>query len=474
MDKIDKIIANQRKYFETQETKKIEYRIKMLKELKRAIQEKETEICEALKKDLGKCETESYMTEVGMVLDDLGYIIKHTKKWAKKEYHMTPLAQFPSTSYKIAEPYGLTLIISPWNYPFLLTMQPLIGAICAGNCAIIKTSEYSPNTSKAMQNLIKEVFEENYVTVILGDKDVCQELLQNRFDYIFYTGGTTVGKIVMQSASKYLTPVTLELGGKSPCIVEKNSNIDLAARRIIFGKMLNCGQTCVAPDYVLVQKEVKEKFVQACQKYIIKFINNWKENPEYPKMINEKHFDRVVNLINPKEVIYGGHFDKNTLKIEPTLLEIKDKNSLVVEKEYNENDLKLSNKEPVMQEEIFGPILPILEYDNIENAITYINSNEKPLALYLFTDSKKIEKKILKEVPFGGGCINDTIIHLASSKLGFGGVGNSGMGEYHGKYSFQTFSHYKSILKKSTLLDLPMRYHPYKKINDKLIRMFMR
>lgn len=464
---ITEIIKKQRIYFEKHQTKDVVYRIKKLKELKRIIESRKDEIFEALESDLGKCETESYMTEVGMVLDDLGYIIKHTKKWSKKEYHLTPLAQFPSASYRIAEPYGITLIISPWNYPFLLTMQPLIGAICAGNCAVIKPSEFSPATSKIMQSLIKEVFDESYVAVILGNKDVCQELLQNKFDYIFYTGGTNVGKIVMQSAAKYLTPVTLELGGKSPCIVENKSNIDLAAKRIIFGKLLNCGQTCVAPDYVLVNKNVKEQFIKECKKYILKFIgDNWKENKEYPKMINVKHFERVINLINGNQIIYGGHFDKNTLKIEPTLIEIKE---ILKKNKYQNID-----NEKVMQEEIFGPVLPIITYENLDDVVEYINSHEKPLALYLFTNSKKSENKILKEVAFGGGCINDTIIHLASSKLGFGGVGYSGIGEYHGKYSFQTFSHYKSIVKKSILLDLPMRYHPYKKIYYKLIRIFMK
>lgn len=464
---ITEIIKKQRIYFEKHQTKDVVYRIKKLKELKEIIESRKNEIFKALESDLGKCETESYMTEVGMVLDDLGYIIKHTKKWSKREYHLTPLAQFPSSSYRIAEPYGITLIISPWNYPFLLTMQPLIGAICAGNCAIIKPSEFSPATSKIMQSLIKEVFDESYVAVILGNKDVCQELLQNKFDYIFYTGGTNVGKIVMQSAAKYLTPVTLELGGKSPCIVEKNSNIDLAAKRIMFGKLLNCGQTCVAPDYVLVNKNVKEQFIKECKKYILKFIgDNWKANKEYPKMINVKHFERVVNLIDENQVIYGGHFDKNTLKIEPTLIEIKEN--------LRKNKYQNIDNEKVMQEEIFGPVLPIITYENLDDVVEYINSHEKPLALYLFTNSKKTENKILKEVAFGGGCINDTIIHLASSKLGFGGVGYSGIGEYHGKYSFQTFSHYKSIVKKSILLDLPMRYHPYKKIYDKLIRIFMR
>jgi len=457
MSNITEIIENQRKYYGTNKTKDIDFRIQKLKQLKKEIKNRENDICNALQKDLGKHPVESYMVEIGMVLDDLGYIIKHVRKWAKKEYHLTPLAQFPSISYQIPESYGVTLVISPWNYPFLLTMQPLIGAISAGNCVVVKPSEFSPNVSDIIKDIIGNVFEKEHVTTILGDKDVCTEILENKFDYIFYTGSTNVGKIVMQHAAKNLTPVTLELGGKSPCIVDKEASLELTAKRIIFGKLLNCGQTCVAPDYILVHKEVKSKFIDYCKMYIEKFLgDNWRDNEEYPKMVNEKHFNRILSLINKDELIYGGESDKENMKIQPTLLDIKDINSRV------------------MQEEIFGPILPIIEYENLHEAINYINSKEKPLALYLFTNNKGIQERVLKEVSFGGGCINDTIIHLACSKLGFGGVGNSGIGEYHGKYSFKTFSHYKSILKKSVLLDLPMRYHPYKKINDKLIRMFMK
>lgn len=457
MEKIEDIINSQKEFFKTHKTKNVNYRIEKLKRLKAEIKNRENDICKALEKDLGKSSTESYMSEIGMVLEDLTYAIKHTKKWSKKEYHLSPLAQFPSSSYRIAEPYGIALIISPWNYPFLLTIQPLVGAIAAGNCAVVKPSEYSVHTSNIMKEIIEAVFEPKYVSVILGEKEVAEELLEKQFDYIFYTGSTRVGKIVMESAAKNLTPVTLELGGKSPCIVDKNSNISLSAKRIIFGKLLNCGQTCVAPDYVFVHKDRKQEFIQECKQYIEKFIgSNWNTNPEYPKMINERQFNRMIDLITKEDVVYGGNYDNKTLKIQPTLLDNKSFNS------------------KAMQEEIFGPILPVIEYEDIEETIQYINDNHKPLALYLFTNSKKTENKILKEVAFGGGCINDTIIHLASSKLGFGGVGYSGMGEYHGKFSFQTFSHYKSIINKSTKVDLPMRYHPYKKVNDKLIRIFMR
>lgn len=457
MDYIENIINKQRKFFTSQKTKNVNFRIESLKKLRDVIKLRENDICKALELDLGKSCTESYMAEIGMVLEDLRYVIKHTKKWSKKEYHIAPLAQFPSTSFRIAEPYGLTLIISPWNYPFLLTIQPLVGAISAGNCAIVKPSEYSVHTSKIMKDIIEEIFDNEYVAVILGEKEVAEELLENKFDYIFYTGSTRVGKIVMESAAKHLTPVTLELGGKSPCIVDKDSNVKLAAKRIIFGKLLNCGQTCVAPDYIFVQKEVKQEFINACKEYIEKFIgSNWNENKEYPKMINKRQFNRMVELIEKDDIVYGGNFDDKTLKIQPTLLDNKSFDS------------------KAMQEEIFGPILPIIDYTDLEEPIKYINENHKPLALYIFTNNKKVQNRILKEVAFGGGCINDTIIHLASTKLGFGGVGYSGMGEYHGKFSFKTFSHYKSIVKKSTLIDLPMRYHPFKKINDRLIRIFMR
>lgn len=457
MDYIENIIKKQRKFFTSQKTKNVNFRIESLKKLRDVIKLRENDICKALELDLGKSCTESYMAEIGMVLEDLRYVIKHTKKWSKKEYHIAPLAQFPSTSFRIAEPYGLTLIISPWNYPFLLTIQPLVGAISAGNCAIVKPSEYSVHTSKIMKDIIEEIFDNEYVAVILGEKEVAEELLENKFDYIFYTGSTRVGKIVMESAAKHLTPVTLELGGKSPCIVDKDSNVKLAAKRIIFGKLLNCGQTCVAPDYIFVQKEVKQEFINACKEYIEKFIgSNWNENKEYPKMINKRQFNRMVELIEKDDIVYGGNFDDKTLKIQPTLLDNKSFDS------------------KAMQEEIFGPILPIIEYTDLEEPIKYINENHKPLALYIFTNNKKVQNRILKEVAFGGGCINDTIIHLASTKLGFGGVGYSGMGEYHGKFSFKAFSHYKSIVKKSTLIDLPMRYHPFKKINDRLIRIFMR
>ncbi len=454
---IKELINKQRKFYSSNISKDLKFRIQNLKLLKSIIIKYEKEIQEALRLDLGKSETEAYMTEIGMVLDEIKYNIKHLAKWAKKKYVSTPLSQFPARSYRIPEPRGLVLIISPWNYPFLLSIQPLIGAIAAGNCVIIKPSEYSVNTSKLLKKILTEIYSEAYVTVVLGEKEVAQELLKEKFDYIFYTGSTKIGKIVMEAAAKNLTPVTLELGGKSPCIVDEKCNVELAAKRIAYGKILNSGQTCVAPDYVFVHQNVKEQFLNCLIKYLKNFLGeNALNNSDYPKIINEMQFNRIISLIDKEHVIYGGGYNRNILKIEPTILTIKDMTS------------------KVMQEEIFGPILPIIGYNNLDYIINYININPKPLALYLFTNNKKIEKRILKEVSYGGGCINDTIIHLANKRLGFGGVGNSGIGEYHGKFSFDTFSHYKSIIKKSNHIDLPVRYHPYSKVKEKLIRMFMK
>lgn len=454
---IKELINKQRKFYSSNISKDLKFRIQNLKLLRSIIIKYEKEIQEALRLDLGKSETEAYMTEIGIVLDEIKYNIKHLAKWAKKKYVSTPLSQFPARSYRIPEPRGLVLIISPWNYPFLLSIQPLIGAIAAGNCVIIKPSEYSVNTSKLLKKILTEIYNEAYVSVVLGEKEVAQELLKEKFDYIFYTGSTKIGKIVMEAAAKDLTPVTLELGGKSPCIVDEKCNVELAAKRIAYGKILNSGQTCVAPDYVFVHQNIKEEFLNYLIKYIKNFLGeNALNNSDYPKIINEMQFNRIISLIDKEHVIYGGGYNRNILKIEPTILTIKDMTS------------------KVMQEEIFGPILPIIGYNNLDYIINYININPKPLALYLFTNNKKIEKRILKEVSYGGGCINDTIIHLANKKLGFGGIGNSGIGEYHGKFSFDTFSHYKSIIKKSNHIDLPVRYHPYTKIKEKVIRFFMK
>ena len=456
MEKIDEILKKQREFFNTGKTKNVKYRLEHLKKLKKSILENEEEIKKALKLDLNKSESESYMTEIGMTLSELSYDIRHVKSWCKNKRVGTPLAHFPSRSFISKEPYGITLILSPWNYPFMLLIEPLIGAICAGNCAVLKPSEFAPNTANVIEKIIKECFEEDYVTVIQGDKDVSQGLIEKKFDYIFYTGGTKVGKIVMQEASKNLVPVTLELGGKSPCIIDSKYNIHLAAKRLLFGKLLNAGQTCIAPDYVLVNENVKEELIEELKKVLKEFLGeNPIKNEDYPKIVNERHFERLSNLIEGEKILVGGKTDKKLLKIEPTILD----------------NPKIDSK--VMSEELFGPILPIITYKTIEDAIAYVKKFEKPLALYMFTNDKKIQNKIMNELSFGGGCINDTIIHIANSNMGFGGVGYSGIGNYHGKRSFDTFSHERSITKKYGL-DLPMRYMPYNDFKDKLIRMFLK
>lgn len=452
---VENIVKNQKKFLDELKIKDVEYRIEKLKKLKEVIKENEEEIAKALYKDLNKDKVESYMVEVGMVLSELSYVIKHTKKWAKTKRVATPLSQFLASSFIVPEPYGVVLVMSPWNYPFLLTMQPVIGALAAGNTCIIKPSRFSINTSKIMKKLIEKVYDEKYVSVVWGE-DVSDELLKQDVDYICYTGSARVGKIVMKAAAEKLIPVTLELGGKSPCIVEKTADIKLAARRIAFGRILNSGQTCIAPDYILVEKEIKEKFIEELKKNIIKMVGEKPlENKEYPKLIGEKQFNKVKDMIVEKEIIYGGKYDEKTFKIEPTIL-------------------KCTYNSKAMEDEIFGPLFPIIEFTKIDEVIKYITSNPKPLALYLFTNNKKLQKRILREVPFGGGCINDTIMHIASHSMPFGGVGNSGMGSYHGKYSFDTFTHYKSIIKKSNLIDMPMRYHPYKESNYKMMKFFLK
>lgn len=449
------IIEKQRLFFEKDKTKDINFRIEKLNILKKAIIENEKEIMKALKKDLNKSPFESYETEIGIILDEIKYTIKHISRWTKPKRVKTPLSLFLSSSYIYPEPYGLILIISPWNYPLQLALSPLIGSIAAGNCSIIKPSEYSPHTSKILDKIIRENFDDSYITVVKGGKEISEKLLDEKFDYIFFTGGVSVGKIVMKKASKYLTPVTLELGGKSPCIVEETANIDLAAKRIVWGKFLNAGQTCVAPDYLLVHKNIKNKLITKMEEYILKFYTkNPCSNKEYPKIINKKHFNRLLNLMKSGNVISGGQYSDKTNHIAPTIID------------------GITWESPIMQEEIFGPLLPVLEFKELNEVVLNVNKNPKPLALYLFINNKKKERYVLDNISFGGGCINDTIIHLATPYMPFGGVGESGIGAYHGKESFLTFSHRKSILKKSNLFDIPLRYPPYKKRLN-LLKKFM-
>lgn len=442
---VEKIIRLQRDYFKTGETLNVDFRIRQLKTLRSAIKEYEEEILEALRLDLNKSGLEGYATEIGVSLNDIDFAIRNIKKWTKRIYKKTSIINFPSRSFTIREPYGLTLIISPWNYPFNLTIQPLIGAIAGGNCAIVKPSEYSRYTSDILEKIIVKCFDEKYISLIKGGKEANQSLLKEKFDYIFFTGSTKVGKVVMESAAKYLTPLTLELGGKSPAIVCSDADIKVASKRIIWGKFINSGQTCIAPDYLLVDSKIKKELVKEMIKAILDFYGEKPiENEEYGKIINNEHFNRLKNYLKDKDILFGGNSSEDKLSIEPTLID------------------NVSLEDDIMNEEIFGPILPIIGFSKIEETIALIENNPTPLALYLFTNNKNIEEKILSEISFGGGCINDTVMHVSSHNLPFGGVGRSGMGSYHGKKTFDTFTHEKSILKKSTLIDIPLRYPPYK------------
>lgn len=461
MDNIEQIVKDQREYFLSGQTFDIKGRKQALRRLKSVLQQHEAEMLSAIKSDLGKSASEAYMCEVGLVYAEIGYTLRHLSSWARPQCKITPLTNFHGKSRIIAEPYGVVLVMSPWNYPVLLTLEPLIGALAAGNCVVVKPSAYSPATSKVLSQIISEVFDKRYVALIEGGRAENQTLLDQQFDYIFFTGGVTVGKHVMEKASKHLTPVTLELGGKSPVIVDRTANLRIAARRITFGKFLNCGQTCIAPDYVLVEKSVHDEFVRLLIEETHKMYGegqksvNLLQNKDYGKIINQKHYERLCGLIDEEKVVMGGEQSPQTLQIAPTIMD------------------NVTADDKVMQEEIFGPILPILTIENADEAYRFIQSRPKPLALYLFTNDKQTEKHFLQTLSFGGGCVNDTIIHIATSNLPFGGVGNSGMGSYHGKHTFATFSHYKSVVKKYTWLDIPMRYQPYSSLKNKLIRLFL-
>lgn len=454
---IKDLVTRQRKYFQTGATLPVSVRVDALKRLYGVISGCEKEIHTALKRDLGKSGFESYMCETGLVLEEISYMLKHIHRFAREKNVRTPLAQFHSRSFKKPSPYGVTLIMSPWNYPFMLTLSPLVDALAAGNTAVVKPSAYSPHTSDVILQILSQCFDPEYVAVVTGGRAENTCLLREHFDYIFFTGSQFVGKEVMRNAAEHLTPVTLELGGKSPCIVDKSANIKLAARRIVFGKYLNCGQTCVAPDYIYCHRSVKDRLVKEVQKQIQKQYGKQPlRNPNYGKIINEKHFNRLLGLIDKNKTVHGGGSDRHALRIEPTVLD------------------NVTFADAVMQEEIFGPIMPILIFDNLDEAIRNINAMPHPLALYLFTSDKAAAKKVTSRCGFGGGCINDTIIHLATTEMGFGGFSESGMGSYHGKVGFDTFSHYKSIVDKKTWIDLPMRYQPYRKLHEKMIRFFLK
>ncbi len=457
-NELDQILERQREYFYSGATLPVAFRVAALKKLYAAIQSREEEIKGALYEDLGKSAFESYMCEIGMALSEIRYLIKRTRKFAKARRVRTPISQFAAKSYEKSLPYGNVLIMSPWNYPFLLTIAPLADAIAAGNCAIVKPSAYSPATGKLLRTLIAECFPPAYITVVAGGRKENEALLEKKFDFIFFTGSQAVGKEVLRRAAEHLTPAVLELGGKSPCIVDETAKISLAAKRIVFGKFLNCGQTCVAPDYILCHRLVKEALIREIVLQIRKqFGEEPLKNPHYGKIISEKHFERIYGLIDPEKIAYGGDRCAANRKIEPTVLD------------------GVTWSDAVMQEEIFGPVLPILSYESFDEVYGLLKGKEKPLALYLFTEDKARAREVVDRIPFGGGCINDTIIHLASSRLGFGGVGESGMGAYHGKTGFEAFSHKKSVVDKKTWCDLPIRYQPYEKgLSEKILRKFLK
>jgi len=452
---ISSIVARQRAYFETGATRSLSFREKALRDLQSALRAREGAIADALMTDLHKHPSESYMCETGIVLEELRFHLNHLAGWMRPKAVPTPLAQFPAKSFLSPEPHGVILIMSPWNYPVQLCLSPLVGAISGGNCAVVKPSAYAPATSAILAELITDTFDPDFIAVVEGGRAENQALLEEKFDYIFFTGSPIVGRQVMEAAAKHLTPVTLELGGKSPVIVDATADVALAAKRIAFGKVLNGGQTCVAPDYLLIHESVRDTFVQSYQRALEEFFPGGSLD-ELPCIVNEKHYHRLKGLLAGQPVLLGGQTFDDTRQIAPTLLDAPAPDT------------------PVMAEEIFGPILPVIPYDQLDDCIRFIRSRPKPLALYLFTRDKAAEQKVLDSCSFGGGCINDVIVHLATSHMPFGGVGESGMGSYHGKASFDTFSHQRSILRKANWLDLPMRYHPYTPQRLNIIKKFLK
>jgi len=438
---------NSKAFFNTHKTKNLKFRKQQLKLLSKNIKNHENELLDALYKDLGKSKVEAYATEIGMLLKSIKLMRKELKNWSKTKQTDTPLYLFPTKSYIKKEPYGTVLIIGPFNYPVQLVFEPLIGAIAAGNTAIVKPSELTPHVAIVIKDIIEDTFDEAYVSVVEGGIEETQTLLSLPFDYMFFTGSEKVGKIVYEAAARKLIPVTLELGGKSPVIVDDTANIKVASERISFGKFTNAGQTCVAPDYILVQRKVKNDLIKALKKTITEFYGeNIEKSPDFGRIVNQKHFNRLNDLIqiHKDNVVFGGNSSKKDLYIEPTLLD------------------NITNDNKIMKEEIFGPILPIITYDNFDEVLEIIQSKSKPLSLYLFSEDENMTHRVVEELSFGGGAINDTLMHLANPNLPFGGVGSSGIGQYHGKYSFDTFSHMKSYTFKSTRLESSLFFPPYK------------
>ena len=455
-EEIQALLDAQRAFFNSRATLSVDFRIKSLRKLYDAVKAHEGDIHAALTADLGKSAYEGFMCESGLALTEISYMIKHTRKLARRKTVRTPLAQFASHSFTQAMPYGNTLVMSPWNYPFLLTIDPLADAIAAGNTVILKPSAYSPATSAIIERIVAECFAPEHVAVVTGGRAENTALLEQKFDFIFFTGSQNVGKEVLRHAAEFLTPAVLELGGKSPCIVDATANLKVAARRIAFGKWLNVGQTCVAPDYLLVDTRVHDELLGLIKEETRRMFGEHPlDNEDYGRIVNAKHFVRVRGLIDPDKVVLGGAAREASLKIEPTILDC------------------VAPDDAVMQEEVFGPILPVLTFESLDEAETFITDRPTPLALYIFSQDRAVQERFVRYVPFGGGCVNDTIMHLATSHMGFGGMGASGMGQYHGRESFDTFSHKKSIVNKVTWLDVPFRYAPYASWKHKFVRMFV-
>ena len=473
------ILERQRRFFNEGHTLDIRHRKRLLKLLRSSIIDHKDDILAALKEDLGKSETEAYMCEYGLVLSEISHTISHMVRWGRKRRVCTPLANFHSSSYILREPYGNVLIMSPWNYPFLLCISPLICALAAGNTAVIKPSAYAPATSAAIKRLVEDTFTDDYVAVVEGGRDVNADLLEQKGDYSFFTGSKTVGRVVMGKAAVHLTPVTLELGGKSPVIVDEKADLKIAAARIMFGKYLNLGQTCVAPDHVFVHESVAARFLELCKEQMrAMYGENPLENEDYGKIISRKHYDRLCDVLDDcrsklgdEAILAGGVKQDERLRISPTI---------VMAGHLPASDAEAGAERPafeelkIMQDEIFGPLLPVISYSDLYDVVQYVNSRPRPLACYIFTNDSTVRDNLLEALHFGGGCVNDTIIHLATDYMPFGGVGESGMGNYHGKYGFDTFSHLKSITDKKRWIDLPLRYQPYTKSKLKMIRMFLK
>jgi aldehyde dehydrogenase (NAD+) len=443
---VESMIALQHQFYFTGQTRSAEFRKEMLTKLRDAILENEDAISDALQKDLGKSPFESYVTEIGFVLSSISHMIKNVEAWMKPRVAKTPIHLQPSKSFVVREPYGSVLIIAPFNYPFQLVMEPLVGAIVGGNCAIVKPSESATHTVRIVEKILSETFPPEYIRVVEGERDETTALIHAPFDYIFFTGSIAVGKVIMKAAAERLTPITLELGGKSPAIVDQTANLVHAAERIVWGKFLNTGQTCVAPDYLLVHQSIKKEFIEILMDTIRDFYGvDSKESHDYGRIINEREFLRLAKMIEKEwpQIVFGGDFDRSSLFIEPTLLD------------------RVTWDSPSMQDEIFGPVLPILEYDNLGEVIHRIRQLPKPLAAYMFTENEEAANYFVESLPFGGGCINDTVSHVGNTNLPFGGVGSSGMNAYHGKNSFNVFTHEKAMMQRSTKIPMRFAFPPY-------------